>query len=100
MIPSALLLLAAALVFATGLWLVAQPWRARHWRRDAEIAHETRRSLYEAHMGEDPPWADTVDYPAEPRAVRHARLYRLAGAVLMATAAVFLYNRLSRLGVI
>ena len=100
MILSALPLLAAALVLATGLWLFARPWRARHWRRDAETAHETRRSLYEAHLGEDPPWADTVDYPPEPRAIRHARLYRLAGALLMAAAAAFLYNRLPRLGVI
>lgn len=100
MIPSALLLLAGLTAFAAGLWLLAQPWQARHWRRDAEIAHRTRLSMYEAHFGEDPPWADTVDYPDPPRAVRHARLYRLAGALLMAAAAVFLYNRLPRLGVI
>ncbi|MCA1661420.1 MAG: hypothetical protein LC648_04390 [Novosphingobium sp.] len=100
MIPSAAMLLAAALVFAAGLWLAARPWQARHWRRDAETAHETRRSLYEAHMGEVPPWADTVDYPPEPRAVRLARLYRLAGALLMAIGAALLYNRFARLGVI
>ena len=93
MIPSALLLLAGLTGFAAGLWLVAQPLQARHWRRDAEIAHRTRVSMYEAHFGEDPPWADTVDYPAEPRAIRHARLYSLAGALLMAATAAFLYNR-------
>ena len=54
MIPSALLLLAGLTAFAAGLWLVARPWQARHWRRDAEIAHRTRLSLYEAHFGEDP----------------------------------------------
>ena len=93
-------LAAGIALLALGGWLYLQPARARRRVADAEAGHRTRVSLYEAHFGEDPDWADAFVAPPLALAGRHPLPFRLAGLAAMGIAAAFLYNRLSRLGVI